>query len=266
MARLPQGPPTQANRLPSQINGVKGRGWRFENDRIKEMLDMVYCCSMAREKANSIDYFPAFLNIREKKCVVVGGGKVALRKVRMLLECGAHVTVISPTLLQGLAQLAKKKSIAVICRNYKPMDLKWAVLVVAATDVKEVNRKVANEAKGRGILVNVVDDPGPSDFIVPSTIRRGDLTVAISTAGKSPALAKKIRRGLEQSLGEEYAMLVPLIEEVRSSLKQQRIPVKTEIWQEALDLGLLTRLVRAGEKKRAKDVLMRRLKRKALKA
>jgi siroheme synthase-like protein len=180
----------------------------------------------------------------------------------MLLECGANVTVISPTLLQDLAQLAKKKSIAVMRRDYKPADLKRAVLVVAATDVKEVNRKVANEAKGRGIFVNVVDDPDPCDFIVPSTIRRGELTVAISTAGKSPALAKKIRRNLERSLGEEYAALVPIVEKIRSSLKREGISVKAEAWQEALDLGLLTRLVRAGEKKKAKNVLMRRLKRK----
>jgi len=221
---------------------------------------------MAKRKTNSIAYFPVFLNIHGKKCVVVGGGKVALRKVRMLLECGAHVTVISPTLLQGLAQLAKKKSAAVIRRNYRPADLERALLVVAATDVKQVNRQVANEAKGRGILVNVVDDPSPSDFIVPSTMRRGDLTVAISTAGKSPALAKKIRRDLVRSLGMEYAALVPLIEEIRSSLKRQGIHVKAEVWQEALDLRLLTRLVRAGEKKKAKDVLMRRLERKAPKA
>ena len=217
---------------------------------------------MTKKRTNSIAYFPAFLNICGKKCVVVGGGNVALRKVRMLLECGAYVTVISPTLLQDLAQLAKKKSIAVMRRDYKPADLKRAVLVVAATDVKEVNRKVANEAKGRGIFVNVVDDPDPSDFIVPSTIRRGELTVAISTAGKSPALAKKIRRNLERSLGEEYAALVPIVEKIRSSLKREGISVKAEAWQEALDLGLLTRLVRAGEKKKAKNVLMRRLKRK----
>ena len=245
----------------SQINGVKGRGWRFENDRIKERVDMIYWYSMARKKTNSIAYFPAFLNVLGKKCVVVGGGNVAVRKVRMLLECGANVTVISPTLLQNLAQLAKKKSITVIRRNYKPVDLERAVLVVAATDVKEVNRKVANEANGRGILVNVVDDPDSSDFIVPSTIRRGDLTVAISTAGKSPALAKKIRRNLERRFGKEYATLVSLIGKVRSSLKREGIPVKAKTWQAALDLGLLTRLVRAGEKKKAKDVLMRRLKR-----
>ena len=221
---------------------------------------------MARRKTNFTAYFPVFLNIHGKKCVVVGGGRVALRKVRMLLECGAHVTVISPTLLQDLAQLAKKESIVVIRRNYRPADLERAVLVVAATDVKEVNRKVAIEAKGRGILVNVVDDPGLSGFIVPSTLRRGDLTVAISTAGKSPALAKKIRRDLVRGLGKEYAALVLLIEEIRSSLKRQGIHVKAEVWQEALDLRLLTRLVRAGEKKKAKDVLMRRLERKAPKA
>jgi precorrin-2 dehydrogenase len=217
---------------------------------------------MVRRKTNSVAYFPAFLNIRGKKCVVVGGGAVALRKVRMLLECGAHVTVISPTLLQDLAQLFKKQSITVIRRNYKPGDLKEAVLVVAATNGKEINRRVAAEAVRRRALVNVVDDPEPSDFVVPSTFRRGDLTVAVSTAGKSPALAKKIRKELEQSLGKEYTELVPLVEETRLSLKQQGIQVKAEAWQEALNLGRLTRLARAGEKRKVKDVLMRRLKRK----
>ena len=219
---------------------------------------------MARKKPTPVAYFPAFLNIRGKKCVVVGGGNIALRKVRMLLECGARVTVISPTLLQGLARLAEKKTVAVIRRNYTSLDLKRAVLVVAATNVKEVNRKVADEAKGKGVLVNVVDDPGPSDFILPSTIRRGDLTVAISTAGKSPALAKKIRRNLERGLGKEYIVLLSLIEEIRSSMKRLGVHVKAGVWQEALDLDLLARLVRAGEKKKAKDVLMRRLKRKTL--
>ncbi len=123
-------------------------------------------------------YFPVFLNVRRKKCVVVGGGQVAFRKVRMLLDCGASVTVISPVLRRDLTELANRKSIQVIRRSYKLGDLKGALIVVAATDVKKVNRKVADEAGGVGALVNVVDDPKPSDFIVPSLLPTGDLTVA----------------------------------------------------------------------------------------
>ena len=207
-------------------------------------------------------YFPAFLNIERKKCVVVGGGQVAFRKVRMLLDCGANVTVISPVLHSDLTELANRKSLQVIRRSYKLGDLKGALIVVAATDVKKVNRKVAMEAGRVGALVNVVDDPEPSDFIVPSFFRRGDLTVAVATAGRSPALARRIRTKLEQSLGDEYGPLIALINDARSSLKRQRITVRAEDWQAALDLDLLTHLVRAGHKEKAKAVLVEKLKRR----
>ena len=211
-------------------------------------------------KTKTNTYFPVFLNIRRKKCVVVGGGQVAFRKVRMLLDCGANVTVISPVLHPNLSELADKRSIQVIRRNYKLGDLKGAFVVIAATDEKETNRKVSKEAGRVGALVNVVDDPKPSDFIVPSLLRRGDLTVAISTGGKSPALARKLRTKLEQSLGNEYGPLVILIEDVRSSLKRQRITLRAEDWQAALDLDLLTHLVRTGQREKAKAVLMKKLK------
>ncbi len=205
-------------------------------------------------------YFPVFLNVRRKKCVVVGGGQVAFRKVRMLLDCGASVTVISPVLRRDLTELANRKSIQVIRRSYKLGDLKGASIVIAATDAKETNRKVAKEAGRVGALVNVVDDPKPSDFIVPSLLRRGDLTITISTGGMSPALARKIRTRLEESFGEEYALLVSLVEEVRSTLRRKGMKIDTEGWQDALDLDLLTHLVRTGQKQKAKAVLIEKLK------
>jgi len=205
-------------------------------------------------------YFPVFLNVRRKKCVVIGGGQVAFRKVRTLLDCGASVTVISPVLHPDLSELANKKSIQVIRRSYKSGDLKGAFIVIAATDTKETNRKVAKEAGRVGALVNVVDDPEPSDFIVPSLLRRGDLTIAISTGGMSPALARKVRTSLEESFGEEYALLVSLVEEVRSTLKREGTRIDAERWQDALDLDLLTHLVRTGQKQKAKAVLTKKLK------
>jgi precorrin-2 dehydrogenase/sirohydrochlorin ferrochelatase len=205
-------------------------------------------------------YFPVFLNVRQKKCVVVGGGQVAFRKVRMLLDCGASVTVISPVLRRDLTELANRKSIQVIRRSYKPGDLKGASIVIAATDAKETNRKVAKEAGKVGALVNVVDDPEPSDFIVPSLLRRGNLTITISTGGMSPALARKIRTRLEESFGEEYALLVSLVEEVRSTLRRKGMKIDTERWQDALDLDVLTHLIRTGHKDKAKAVLMKKLK------
>jgi len=190
---------------------------------------------------------------------VVGGGKVALRKVKMLLECGAKVVVISPKIHRDLSQLAKDKAIQLIKRDYERGDLKEAVIAISCTDVKEVNRKVADEAKKTGVLVNITDDLEPSDFIIPSFFRRGNLTVAVSTSGKSPAFARKIRMKLEKSFGEEYASLLSLIGEVRSTLKEKGYIVDAEAWQEAIDLDLLIQLLRSGQRKEAKAIMVRKL-------
>jgi siroheme synthase-like protein len=205
-------------------------------------------------------YYPIFLNIQGKRCVVIGGGKVALRKIKMLLDCGANVSVISPKPHPDIAKLSKERAIHLIQRDYESQDLKGAVIAIVCTDVKEVNRKVADEAKKAGILVNVADDPEPSDFIIPAFFRRGNLTLAVSTSGKSPALARKIRTKLEKSFGEEYASLLSLIGEVRSTLKEKGYIVDAEAWQEALDLDLLIQLVRSGQRKKAKVILLSKLK------
>ncbi len=211
-------------------------------------------------KHEKVIYCPIMLNIKGKRCVVVGGGKVALRKVKMLLECGAKVTVISPALHQDLVRLAQDKAIRLIKRDYKPGDLDVAFVVIAATDAEKINRSVAHEAKKRGIFVNVADGPKESDFIIPSFLRRGDLTIAISTGGTSPALAKKIRTKLEQDFGKEYGLLVPLIGKVRSTVKEMEIMVRERTWQEALDLDSLIRLIQKGQRKKAKTLLLSKLK------
>lgn len=204
-------------------------------------------------------YYPIFLNIMGKRCVVIGGGKVALRKVKRLFECGADVTVISPRLHIDIIRLAAKRAIHLIQREYKLEDLKKAAIVMACTDDKDLNRKVADQAKKRKLLVNVADDPESSDFIIPSSFRRGKLTVAVSTSGVSPALSRKIRTNLQKSFGEEYASLLPLVGEVRSALKEKGYRVSPETWQQALDLDLLIQLVRSGQQKKAKTVLLKRL-------
>ena len=206
-------------------------------------------------------YYPIFLNVYKKRCVVVGGGEVALRKVKALLEQGATVQVITPAFCSELSCLAESKAINVLRRSYEPGDLKGAYIAIAATTETETNKRVAMEAKRRGILVNVVDDLEQSDFIVPSCLRRGDLTIAVSTAGKSPALARKIRTRLEKDLGEEYASLVALIDEVRSKLKQRGVTVNKGVWQNALDLDLLIEMVRAGQSEKAKATLLNNLER-----
>jgi siroheme synthase-like protein len=193
---------------------------------------------------------------------VVGGGRVALRKARVLLEHGADVIVISPDLCQELAQLAESGEIGALTREYQAGDLENAFVAIAATDNSAVNRQVVAEARGRAVLVNVVDDAENSDFIVPSYLRRGEITVAVSTNGKSPALARKIRLRLERELGDEYALLADLISEVRMQVKQEGIKVDSDGWQEALDLDLLLSLLRKGEKETAQAILLSNLKAK----
>jgi siroheme synthase-like protein len=214
---------------------------------------------MKKRKSEPPVYYPIMLNLQGKKCVVVGGGTVSLRKVKMLLDCGADVTVVSPKPHLGMTKLSEKKAIRLIHRNYKGGDLTGATLAVGSTDVREINRRVAHEAEKLGILVNVVDDPRLSSFILPSFFRRGNLTIAVSSAGTSPALARKIRSNLEKSLGKEYAILLSLISEVRSALKERGCAVDGEAWQEALDLDSLIRLIQKSQRRKAKTVLLSKL-------
>lgn len=213
------------------------------------------------KRLHPLSYYPIFLNIYQKKCIVVGGGEVALRKVRALLEGRANVQVVAPTLCSELSCLAESKAINVLLRSFEPGDLKDASIAIAATTETETNKRVATEAKRQGILINVVDDPEQSDFIVPSCLHRGELTIAVSTAGKSPALARKIRIRLESDFGEEYASVVDLIGEVRSQLKQRGVTVNKNAWQDALDLDWLLEMVRAGQGKKAKATLLNNLER-----
>lgn len=205
-------------------------------------------------------FYPMFLNIGGKRCVVVGGGKVALRKVRTLLEHGASVDIVSPDLCPQLVEMAEQRQIHTLRRHYQPGDLKKALIAIAATDDSDINRQVVKEARSEGVLVNVADDSENSDFIVPSYTHRGGVTIAISTAGKSPALARKIRTRLEQELGDEYASLVRLIGEVRAEVKRQGIKVSGDDWQESLDLDLMIELLKKGDEEKAKDVLLGNLK------
>ena len=215
--------------------------------------------AMKNNKPKTFPYYPVFLRIHKKKCVVVGGGRVALRKVRMLLDCGGEVKVVSSTFHSNLLRLAEKKAIRLIRRDYKPGDLAGAAIVIAATDQQEINRRVAEEAKRAGALVNVVDDPEPSSFILPSCFRKGGLTLTVSTGGKSPALARKIRTELQKNFGKEYAALLLLIGEVRSSLMRRGIRINAGRWQKALDLEPLLRLLRVGKPKKAKQILLDKL-------
>lgn len=169
-------------------------------------------------------YYPAYLNLAGKRVVVAGGGKVAERKVLSLLRAGADVTVISPDLTPRLLKEKERKHIRHLARPYRSGDLKNCFLVIAATDSPSVNTLVAQEAPG---LVNVVDVPAECNFIVPSVITRGPLTIAISTSGISPALSKTIRKELEELYGHEFAAYLLSLKKVRAEALK-RIPDKKE--------------------------------------
>ena len=206
-------------------------------------------------------YYPVMLHVQGKRCVVVGGGEVALRRVRTLMEHGAHVEVVSPDLCPELSQLTATGAIKATPREYRSGDLQGAFVAVAATADGSTNRQVAEEAAQRGILVNVVDTPKLCSFIIPSGLRRGAVTVAISTGGKSPALARRIRTELEPTFPHEYGLLASMVEEVRSELRQEGITVPGEAWQRALELDLLLDMLRRGQRDEAKRRLSDSLRR-----
>ena len=214
------------------------------------------------EQSKSSHYYPIFLGISNQKCVVFGGGNVALRKVRMLLDHGAKVDVISPVFCPELRHLAENNEISTLHRGFEAKDLIDATVAIAATDSTETNENIAAEARRQGTLVNVVDNPLHSDFIVPSYLKRGDITIAVSTSGKSPALARKIRSKIEHEFGNEYAQLALLVSEVRLDLKKQDIAIDNDVWQEALNLESLTELLRNGKNQEAKDTLLGNLKKR----
>jgi len=154
------------------------------------------------------DYFPAFLDLRGRRCLVVGGGEIGERKARALLECGAHVTVMSLSFTPKLAALAERGQLECRARALRRSDLRGCVLVVAATGHPRVDGATAALARRCRVLVNVVDRRDHCDFIMPSVLRRGELQIAVSTGGRSPALAREIRLRLEDQFGPEFAALV----------------------------------------------------------
>ncbi|MBI2910015.1 MAG: bifunctional precorrin-2 dehydrogenase/sirohydrochlorin ferrochelatase [Chloroflexi bacterium] len=204
-------------------------------------------------------YYPIFLNVSGRKCVVVGGGEVAERKVRGLVEAGSSVLVISPAVTEALGRLASEGVVEALSRQYRPGDIaEDAALVFAATDDPAVNHAAAQEAKEKGIPVNVADDPDYCDFILPSVLRRGDLVISVSTSGQSPALARRIREDLEGLFPEEYASLCGLLYDVRQNLHNRGKMVSSQQWHDAIDHELRD-LLRRGRYEEAKEKLLSRL-------
>lgn len=163
-------------------------------------------------------YFPINLDMRGKRAVVVGGGEVALRKCLALADAGAEVRLVSPSISEELRKLSAAGQIIHQAEQYKHGDLEGAFMAFAATDSREVNSCIAREAAERGILLNVADSPQDSTFVSPAIMARGELLIAVSTGGKSPALARRIRDEIGRAYGAEYAHAVDLLGEIREKL------------------------------------------------
>ena len=200
-------------------------------------------------------YYPAFVDIESQACLVVGGGAIAAEKAAALLDCGADVTVISPDLTEELRDRVDRGGLRWIARQYEPGDVPGHRLVISATDSTEVNERVYQDAEAEGIMVNVVDVTALCRYIVPSVVRQGDLCIAISTGGKSPALAKKIRGQLEGDFGSEYAVLLDLLGRYRPQMKARHpdeIETRARLWTSLVDSDILD-LIREGRADEARD-------------
>jgi precorrin-2 dehydrogenase/sirohydrochlorin ferrochelatase len=168
-------------------------------------------------------YLPIFLDVTARECIVVGGGEVAARKVESLLEAGAHVTVVSPQLSPALEAIVARSLVIHLDRRYQRGDLTGSALVYAATDDPELHRELAVEARALGIPINVIDVPELCTFISPAVVKRGDLEIAISTSGASPAFAARLRRKLEEQFGAEYALTLEVLRAARRRLHADEI-------------------------------------------
>jgi precorrin-2 dehydrogenase/sirohydrochlorin ferrochelatase len=173
---------------------------------------------MSLKSDNKRVYYPVFLDITDKRCLVVGGGKVAERKVTMLLQFNAHVVVVSPVMTKALLKLGEEGKIQYFQRTYAAKDLDNTALVFACTDNSAINNKIKKEAARKNIPVNVADIPDACDFIVPSIIKKGGLTIAISTSGELPLLSKKLRQKIEEVVTDDYLEYLHIMREFRRHL------------------------------------------------
>ena len=166
-------------------------------------------------------YYPVHLDIQNRNCLVVGGGGVGTRKVKTLLDCGARVTVVSPEVSPQLQDLATSGDIILKERSYQSDDLRNMFLVIGATDDEKLNKQLSSDADRLNTLCNIADRPEVCNFILPSIVHRDDLVITVSTSGQSPAMAKKLRKALENQFGKEYGILLRLMGAIRKRLLQQ---------------------------------------------
>ena len=200
-------------------------------------------------------FYPVFLNLTERRCVIIGGGQIAEGKISKLLDSGAKIIVISPDATQGIRGCAERGQIELDLRKYQEGDLQGAFLAIAATNDRVVNQEIFEEAEKQGILLNAVDDMPRCSFIAPSIVERGPVTVAISTGGASPALARKLREKMEVSSALDWADATSVLSKARQIIKDKQIAVDPQRWQCCMTDELLT-MIQAGHENEALDLLM----------
>ncbi len=203
-----------------------------------------------------MDFLPIFMNVKGEKCLVIGGGKVASRKVYMLIRAGASVTVVSPELCQDLTIRKNEGEIEHISRKFEDNDLNDCKVIIAATNDEALNSHVSVLAKSKGIPVNVVDAPDLCSFIVPSIIDRNPVQIAISTGGASPVLARLLRSRLETFIPAAYGRLATLVESFREKVKEKfsnTDEIRT-FWEQILEGPVADNLI-AGKDKTARELL-----------
>lgn len=195
-------------------------------------------------------FYPMFVDLEGRRCLVVGGGPVATEKVEKLLDHGAAVRLVTPEMTPGLEAIAAAGRLhGLHRRTYRPEDLEGCFLVIAASNLDAINRMVWQDAEARNMLCNVVDVPPLCNFIVPSIVRRGELALAISTGGASPVVAKHIRRQLEAAYGPEWESLVNLLRELRDELKDRYLdmPSRRDAVERLMATDVIARLAEGDE-------------------
>jgi precorrin-2 dehydrogenase/sirohydrochlorin ferrochelatase len=203
-------------------------------------------------------YYPVNLDVRNRHCLVVGGGRVGERKVKSLLECGAKVMVTTIDATDNLQAMAVEGVVKLELREYQPSDLDGKLLVVGATDDAKANQRISQDAANRGILCNIADSPQACTFVIPAIVRQGDLLIAISTSNKSPAVARRMRQTLEKEFGPEYGVLLNLMGAIRKKLlAETKSPeAHKRSFERLLDEGLVE-MIREDRPQDVDDLLRR---------
>ncbi len=198
--------------------------------------------------------YPVNLLVSGRRCLVVGAGRIAARKIESLLQAGADIHVVAPEVGSEVREWADAGRLALLERPFEPTDVEEAWLVVTATDDTEVNRAAFEAGEARRIFVNSADDPANCSFTLMSVVRRGDIVVSIGTNGRSPALATYLKEHVRDEMGPEYETLLELLSEAREEIRSTGRSSEDSDWRAAIDSGILE-LIREGRESEARELL-----------